>query len=95
LASDESNHFLTGLSGLAFDNPKNAKFAAILFGGRDFILKKSAPILRYVPTNIAGSDRSDWILIGLSFVVTIFFGSLTQRAQTALNRRLLRKSAQA
>jgi len=50
---------------------------------------------RYVPTNIAGADRSDWILIGLAIVVTIFFGSLAQRTQTSLNRRLLRKSAQA
>lgn len=79
-----------------FDNPKNAKFAAVLFDGRDYILKNAAPVLkRYVPTNIAGSDRSDWILIGLAIVVTIFFGFLAQRAQTSLNRRLLRKSAQA
>jgi class 3 adenylate cyclase len=81
---------------ILFDNPKNAKFAAILFDGRDFILKKSIPVLqRYIPTNIAGSDRSDWILIGLAFIIMAFFGSIAQRAQMGLNKRLLRKSAQA
>lgn len=79
-----------------FDNPKSATFSATLFESRDYVLKKSVPVLnRYVPTNIAGSDRSDWILIGLAILITIISGSLAQRAQTALNRRLLRKSAQA
>lgn len=79
-----------------FDNPKGAAFSALLFEGRDYILKKSVPVLhRYVPTNIAGSDRSDWILIGLAIFITVISGSFAQRAQTALNRRLLRKSAQA
>lgn len=81
---------------LLFDNPKNASFAAILFDARDFVLKNSVPVLhRYIPTNIAGSDRSDWILIGLAILVTIISGSFAQRTQTAVNRRLLRKSAQA
>jgi class 3 adenylate cyclase len=81
---------------ILFDNPKNAKVAAILFDGRDFILKRSVPVLqRYVPTNIGGTDRSDWILIGLALFVTFLAGSIAQRAQTALNRRMLRKSAQA
>lgn len=79
-----------------FDNPKGAAFSALLFEARDYILKKSVPVLhRYVPTNIAGSDRSDWILIGLAIFITVISGSFAQRAQTALNRRLLRKSAQA
>jgi class 3 adenylate cyclase len=79
-----------------FDNPKNATIPATLFEARQYILGKSTPVLhRYVPTNIAGSDRSDWILIGLAIVVTIFSGAMAQRAQTASNRRLLRKSAQA
>lgn len=79
-----------------FDNPKSAAFSATLFDSRDYILKKSTPVLhRYVPTNIAGSDRSDWILIGLAIVITIISGSLAERSQIALNRRLLRKSAQA
>ncbi len=79
-----------------FDNPKSATIAAVLFDSRDYVLKHTLPVLkRYVPTNIAGADRSDWILIGLAIVVTIFFGSLAQRTQTSLNRRLLRKSAQA
>jgi class 3 adenylate cyclase len=79
-----------------FDHPRNASFSALLFEGRDYILKRSAPILNhYIPTNIAGSDRSDWILIGLAVVITIVSGSLAERAQTSLNRRLLRKSAQA
>jgi class 3 adenylate cyclase len=34
-------------------------------------------------------------LIGIAIIVTIFFGSLAQRSQSSLNRRLLRKSAQA
>ena len=60
-----------------FDNPKNATFTAILFDSRDYILKHLVPVLkRYVPTTIAGSDRSDWILIGLAIVVTIFFALL-------------------
>jgi class 3 adenylate cyclase len=81
---------------ILFDNPKNATFSAVLFDGRDFILKNAVPILRrYIPTNIAGSDRSDWILIGLAIVVTIFFGSLAQRSQQSLNRKMLRKSAKA
>jgi class 3 adenylate cyclase len=79
-----------------FDNPKGAAFSALLFEGRDYILKHTAPLLhRYVPTNIAGSDRSDWILIGIAILITVISGSLAQRAQTAVNRRLLRKSAQA
>lgn len=79
-----------------FDNPKGAAFSALLFEGRDYILKHTVPLLhRYVPTNIAGSDRSDWILIGIAILITVISGSLAQRAQTAVNRRLLRKSAQA
>lgn len=79
-----------------FDNPKNATIPATLFEARQYILSKSTPVLhKYVPTNIAGSDRSDWILIGLAMAITIFSGSMAQRAQTAANRRLLRKSAQA
>lgn len=81
---------------LLFDNPKSAAVAAVLFDGRDFILKKAVPVLHhYLPTNIAGADRSDWVLIGLAILLTIVSGSLAQQAQTALNRRLLRKSAQA
>lgn len=81
---------------LLFDNPKNATIAAVLFDGRDYILKNAVPVLkRYVPTNIAGADRSDWILIGLAVIITMLVGSLAQRSQMALNRRLLRKSAQA
>jgi class 3 adenylate cyclase len=79
-----------------FDNPKNATFSGVLFDERDYVLKNSAPLLRrYIPTNIAGSDRSDWILIGLAMAVTLFVGSLAQRAQTSLSRRELRTSAQA
>ncbi len=79
-----------------FDNPKNATIPATLFEARQYVLSKSVPVLhRYVPTNVAGSDRSDWILIGLAIAVTIFSGAMAQRAQTASNRRLLRKSAQA
>ena len=83
--------------GLAlFDNPKKAAVSAMLFDGRDFVLKKSVPVLNhYFPTNIAGSDRSDWILIGLAVLLTIISGSVAQRAQTNYNRQLLRKSAQA
>ncbi len=79
-----------------FDNPKSAAFSSLLFEGRDYVLKHTVPVLhRYVPTNIAGSDRSDWILIGIAILITVISGSLAQRAQTAVNRRLLRKSAQA
>jgi class 3 adenylate cyclase len=81
---------------LLFDNPKSATISALLFDGRDLILKKSVPILhRFIPTNIAGNDRSDWILIGMAMFVTVIFGSLAQRAQMASNRRMLRRSAQA
>lgn len=77
-----------------FDNPKSASFSAVLIDGRDYIMKSAAPMLRrYLPTNIGGSDRSDWILIGLGMALTLFFGSIAQRAQTSLNRRELRKSA--
>jgi class 3 adenylate cyclase len=77
-----------------FDNPKSAAVSASLFEGRDYILKKSGPVLNhYVPTNIAGSDRSDWILIGLAIVLTVVSGSIAQRAEIAENRRLLRRSA--
>src|ERR1700722_17703469 len=35
-----------------FDHPRNASFSALLFEGRDYILKRSAPILNhYIPTN--------------------------------------------
>lgn len=79
-----------------FDNPRSAAFSATLFDARDVVLKHSAPILhRYVPTNVAGADRSDWILIALAMAVTFFIGSLANRAQQSANRRLLRKSAQA
>jgi class 3 adenylate cyclase len=77
-----------------FDNPKSAAVSASLFEGRDYILKKSGPVLNhYVPTNIAGSDRSDWILIGLAIVLTMVSGSIAQKAEVADNRRLLRRSA--
>lgn len=79
-----------------FDNPKNAALSATLLEGRDFILKRSVPILnQYIPTNIGGSNRADWILIALAIIVTIVSGSIAQRAEVAGNRRLLRKSAQA
>jgi class 3 adenylate cyclase len=77
-----------------FDNPKSAAVSASLFEGRDYILKKSGPVLNhYIPTNIAGSDRSDWILIGLAIVLTVVSGSIAQRAEIAENRRILRRSA--
>lgn len=77
-----------------FDNPKSAAVSASLFEGRDYILKKSGPVLNhYIPTNIAGSDRSDWILIGLAIVLTMVSGSIAQKAEVADNRRLLRRSA--
>lgn len=77
---------------MPFDNPKNATIPATLLEARQYILSKSTPVLhRY----IAGSDRSDWILIGLANAVTISSGAMAQRAQTASNRRLLRNSAQA
>jgi class 3 adenylate cyclase len=79
-----------------FDNPKKSAIPAMLFEGRTYILQKSVPLLhRFVPTNIAGTDRSDWILIGLAVLITVLSGSAAQRMQTAQNRRLLRKSAQA
>jgi len=79
-----------------FDNPKGSTVSASLLDGRDYILKQSVPVLhRYFPTNIGGSDRSDWILIALAVAVTFVSGSIAERTQTALNRRLLRKSAQA
>ncbi|WP_143198016.1 adenylate/guanylate cyclase domain-containing protein [Bradyrhizobium sp. AS23.2] len=78
-----------------FDNPKSASFSATLLDARDVILKKSTPILhRYIPTHIAGADRSDWILIGLAILITFVVGSLAQESQKSLNRRLLRVSAQ-
>lgn len=81
---------------LLFDNPRNASFSAVLFDARDMVLKHSVPVLhRYVPTNVAGADRSDWILIALAVVLTFFVGSLANRSQQAANRKLLRKSAQA
>ena len=77
-----------------FDNPKSASFSAILLEARDVILKKAAPLLHhYIPTNIAGSDRSDWILIGLAILITFVVGSLAQRSQQSFTRRLLRASA--
>lgn len=77
-----------------FDNPKSAAVSASLFEGRDYILKKSGPVLNhYIPTNIAGSDRSDWILIGLAIALTMVSGSIAQKAEVADNRRLLRRSA--
>lgn len=80
---------------LFFDNPKSASFSATLLEARDVVLKKAAPLLhRHIPTNIAGADRSDWILIGLAVLITFLSGSLAQRSQQAYNRRLLRASAQ-
>ena len=80
---------------LFFDNPKNASFSATLLDARDVILKKATPLLHhYVPTNIAGADRSDWILIALAILITFVVGSLAQRSQQSSNRRLLRASAE-
>ena len=79
-----------------FDNPKNATVPALLAQAHDYVLKNSAPVLkRYVPTNVAGSDRSEWILVGIAIIVTMISGSIAQRAQTAQNRRILRRSAEA
>lgn len=81
---------------LLFDDAKHASVSAILLDGRNFILKNVAPVLhRYIPTNIAGSDRSDWILVALAVLITVISGSVAQRAQVSLNQRLLKKSAQA
>ncbi len=81
---------------LLFDDAKHARVSAVLLDGRDFILKCAVPVLhRYIPTNIAGADRSDWVLVALAVLITIISGSLAQRAQVALNRSLLKKSAQA
>lgn len=79
-----------------FDHPKQATLPTLLSEGREYILKKASPLLgHYIPTNIAGSDRSDFILIALAILVTILAGSLAQRVQTAENRRALRKAAMA
>jgi class 3 adenylate cyclase len=81
---------------LLFDDAKHATVSALLLDGRDFIIKNAVPVLhRYIPTNIAGSDRSDWVLIGLAVLITMLSGSLAQRVQVSVNRRRLTKSAQA
>jgi class 3 adenylate cyclase len=81
---------------LLFDNPKNATVAAVLFDGRDKILKTTQPILhKYIPTNIGGTDRSDWILIGLAVIITMISGSMANSARISLNRRMLKKAAEA
>jgi class 3 adenylate cyclase len=79
-----------------FDNPKSASLSSFLLEGREFILKRSVPVLhRYIPTNIAGSDRSDWLLVMIAIGMTVFVGSIAERSRIAFSRRSLRRTAQA
>lgn len=77
---------------LLFDNPKNASFSATLLEARDVVLKKSAPLLHhYIPTDIAGADHSDWILIGLLAIDVV--GSAAMKAGEDLPIFILRRLA--
>lgn len=77
-----------------FDNSKQATLPTAILEGRDIVLKFAAPILKkYIPTNIAGADRSDWILAALAIAVTMISGTIARRLQMIHGRRTLRMSA--
>jgi hypothetical protein len=48
-------------------------------------------IRRYVPTRIAGRDRTDWILIGGFLILAVAAGSVRRRIETRSAQRAMRR----
>jgi class 3 adenylate cyclase len=77
-----------------FDNA--ARYAATnqAIAARDYVVRTfSNQFGRYIPTRIAGRDRTDWILIGGLLVCALAAGSLRRRVQLQSARRQMRKQA--
>lgn len=74
---------------LLFHVSRSNTIPAILHGGRDYILKMAVPWLHFLPPPLAGRDRADWVLVGISVIFTLSFVELVQRLHTTFLRRKL------
>lgn len=76
------------------DNYKSFPLSTGLLEARDSVMRVAAPVLRRaMPTVIAGADRTEWILCGLSLLLTMIVGGIAERMQIASNRRRMQKAA--
>jgi class 3 adenylate cyclase len=77
-----------------FDNSRRYAATNYALTARDYVVNTfSANVGRYIPTRIAGRDRSDWVLIGGLLVCAAFAGSLRRRVQIRSARRHMRRQA--
>jgi class 3 adenylate cyclase len=77
-----------------FDNAARYEITNTAITARNHVVAAfSSRVGRYIPTRIAGRDRTDWIMIGGLLVCAIVAGSLRRRVQLQSARRQMRKQA--
>lgn len=78
-----------------FDNASRYAATEYAIKARDQVVSAfSSRVGPYIPTRIAGRDRSDWILIGGLVICAVVAGSLRRRVQRQSARRQMRKQAE-
>lgn len=77
-----------------FDNSRRYEATNYAIATRDNLVNAfSARVGRYIPTRIAGRDRSDWIMIGGLLICAVVAGSIRRRVQLQSARRQMRRQA--
>ena len=77
-----------------FDNAARYEITNTAITARNHVVAAfSSRVGRYIPTRIAGRDRTDWIMIGGLLVCAVVAGSLRRRVQLQSARRQMRKQA--
>jgi len=78
-----------------FDNARRYAATEYAISARDHVVNAfSSRIGQYIPTKIAGRDRTDWILIGGLVVCAVVAGSIRRRVLRQSARRQMRKQAE-
>ena len=78
-----------------FDNARRYAATEYAISARDAVVNAfSSRIGQYIPTKIAGRDRTDWILIGGLVVCAVVAGSIRRRVLRQSARRQMRRQAE-
>jgi class 3 adenylate cyclase len=73
-------------------DPQRYPVTNYVYQGHDYLMRTlGTPVRQYIPTNIAGKDRTDWILIAGLLICSFAAGSFRQRVAMQSARRQLRR----